>query len=364
MGDKQVKRMNVLLLGGTGAIGQYLQSILDENHIKVTVTTRSKGINKGHICYVTGNAHDDEFLSQICEIHWDAIVDFMSYKIEAFQSRINLLLESTDQYFYISSARVYSDIEHPIKETSPRLLDVTTDEEYLKTDEYALTKARQENILKNSGRCNYTIIRPYITYGDYRLQLGVLEKEEWLYRAMHGRTVLFSNDIAEHITTLTNGYDVAYGIFKLIGNKAAFGETFHITSKQFLKWKDVILIYKEQFKKQTGKELNIKLVDLNTFLKCRSKDLRYQVLYDRLYNRDFDTTKESLMANAESFVHPQEGLAICVKNFFSNIKFKYIDWAYEGYKDRITGDWTPFSEVKNIKQYIKYIVYRFGIKLR
>ena len=354
--------MNVLLLGGTGAIGQYLQKILDKNNIKVMVTTRSKSPCKGNICYVTGNAHNPAFLSQMCEKHWDAIVDFMSYKTEAFRSRVNMLLDSTDQYIYISSARVYSDVEHPIKESSPRLLDVTTDAEYLKTDEYALTKARQENILKESGRRNYTIIRPYITYGDYRLQLGVLEKEEWLYRALHGRTVLFSKDISERITTLTNGYDVAYSIYMLMGNNAAFGEVFHITSKKQLLWKDVIEIYKVQIMRLTGKELNVKFVDMNTFLKCRRNDLKYQVIYDRLYNRDFDTTKESMMVSADSFINPEIGLKNCIINFLTDIKFHNIDWGNEGYKDRIVGEWTSFSEIKHIKQYVKYLIHRFGLK--
>ena len=40
-------------------------------------------------------------------------------------------------------------------------------------------------------------------------QLGVLEKELWLYRALNGRTIVFSKDIAEKSTTLTYGYDVA-----------------------------------------------------------------------------------------------------------------------------------------------------------
>ena len=59
------------------------------------------------------------------------------------------------------------------------------DEEYLKTDEYALSKARQEDILHRSGKNNWTVIRPYITYSEIRLQLGVLEKELWLYRFVH-----------------------------------------------------------------------------------------------------------------------------------------------------------------------------------
>ena len=72
-----------------------------------------------------------------------------------------------------------------------RLLDVSHDSIYLKTDEYALAKARQEDILRKSGKNNWTIIRPYITYSESRLQLGVLEKEAWLYRALKGFQEMF-----------------------------------------------------------------------------------------------------------------------------------------------------------------------------
>ena len=41
----------------------------------------------------------------------------------------------------------------------------------------ALQKAREENLLLKSDSRNWTIIRPYITYYDERLQLGVFEKK-------------------------------------------------------------------------------------------------------------------------------------------------------------------------------------------
>ena len=65
------------------------------------------------------------------------------------------------------------------------------DEEYLNTDEYALSKARQENILHEAGCNNWTIISPYITFSETRLQLGVLEKEDWLWRAINGYSIVF-----------------------------------------------------------------------------------------------------------------------------------------------------------------------------
>lgn len=353
--------MKILLLGGTGAIGNYLVDILSEYNHDVCVTSRSKRENSEHVTYVQGNAYDDIFLESLCKDHWDAIVDFMSYKTGAFNKRVKLLLNSTDQYFYISSARVYSDVERPIRETSPRLLDVIGDKEYLSTDEYALTKARQENILRETGKNNYTIIRPYITYGDYRLQLGVMEKEEWLYRALHGRTIVFSKEIAERTTTITNGYDVSYGIFKLIGNPKAFGESFHITSKTHLTWSEIYDIYRAVILEKTGKDIKCNMVDTGTFIKCRRLDFKYQVLYDRLYDRIFDTTKESLMASAESFVAPKEGLTRCMANFLIKPKYKDINWQLEAYKDRLTHEWTPYSEIGNLKLYIKYLIVRLGL---
>ena len=59
-----------------------------------------------------------------------------------------------------------------ITEESERLLDTSIDQDFLSTDEYSLTKARQEDILQSSKQKNWTIIRPYITYGTSRLQLG------------------------------------------------------------------------------------------------------------------------------------------------------------------------------------------------
>ena len=130
-----------------------------------------------------------------------------------------------------------------ITEDTPKLLDVCKDEEYLSTDEYALTKARQENILRKSGSTNWTIIRPYITYSEIRLQLGVNEKETWLYRALHGHTIVFSQDIAKNYTTLTYGYDVARGMASIIGKPETYGEAFHITQSKPMKWSEILNLY-------------------------------------------------------------------------------------------------------------------------
>lgn len=162
---------SILLLGGTGAMGNHLVQILNDGKHDVFVTSRSQRQNRLGVTYIQGNAHDDNFLDQVLNMkRWDVIVDFMIYNTSEFACRVNLLLDACKQYVFLSSSRVYADSKEPITEQSPRLLDVCKDEEYLKTDEYALSKAREENVLFNSEYKNWTIIRPYITYSEIRLQ--------------------------------------------------------------------------------------------------------------------------------------------------------------------------------------------------
>ncbi len=228
--------MKVLILGGTGAMGVHLVQLLARDCVEVVVTSRSRQNSKGSVQYMQGDAHDMDFLQTILQDHWDAIVDFMVYTTASFKERVHLLLEGTSQYIFISSARVYANSSKPISETSSRLIDVSHDLEFLSTDEYSLTKARQEDVLRDSHHSNWTIIRPYITYSKNRLQLGVLEKEEWLYRALHNRTIVFSKDIYSRLTTLTYGLDVSIGIMSVIGNSMTLGNSFHITSNDPKRW--------------------------------------------------------------------------------------------------------------------------------
>lgn len=152
---------NILILGGTGAMGKYLTQLLADRS-RIVVTTRKKRTSLGNVSYIQGDAHDLCFLKLLLNDNFDVIIDFMGYTTDEFRKRFLLLLDSCKQYMFLSSARVYSGVDGLITEETPRLLDVCMDEEYLATDEYALAKARQEDMLKNSERNNWTIIRPYI----------------------------------------------------------------------------------------------------------------------------------------------------------------------------------------------------------
>ena len=351
--------MKILVLGGTGAMGVDLVKILGERGENVTVTSRSERKSELiNVKYVRGDAHDTAFLQSLLAEKYDAIVDFMAYSTEEFKSRRDLLLHATSQYLFLSSSRVYADAKTPITEDFPRLLDVTTDKEYLKTDEYALTKARQENLLRESDKVNWTVIRPYITYSNQRLQLGVYEKELWLYRALHNQTVVFPTAIAEKYTTMTLGADVAMGISKLIGIEKAKGEAFHIATDKAIKWDDVLAIYKRVFRDATGKDIKIEYADDPKPI-YETMGNTYQVIYDRLFDRRFDNHKLKDAAGELDFTAPEVGLEQSLREFLQEPKFRGIHLKAQAWMDRKMKEHTSLSQFRNFEKRIKYMIGRY-----
>ena len=326
----------------------------------VYVTSRKPHVSTEKVKYLIGNAKDLVFLSQIlAERHYEAIVDFMVWT-EEFARVSQLMLYNTDQYIFISSARVYAQSDEPITEVTPRLLDTSEDKEYLSTNEYALAKAREENLLLHSGRNNYTIIRPTITYNSRRLQLGVFEKENWLYRVLKGRSIVFSSDIADKITTMTWGEDVSRGIASLIGEQDAIGEVFHITCPSSFKWREILDTYLDVLEQQLGKRPKVVMTEKSTCFYSKSRF--YQIIYCRYFNRSFDNSKIGRFCDISKFINPKDGLSICLREFLKNPSFDNIDWALEGVNDRVAGERTPLAEIHPLNNKVEYLCYRYDLK--
>lgn len=353
--------MRILVFGGTGAMGKALVKLLLKYNHCVTVTSRSSKNEQilfgGRLIYLKGDAHNKDFILDVLSTHWDIIVDFMVYSTEEFKNRLSLLLTATDQYFFLSSARVYAD-HSVLTETSERLLESSEDSVYKKTDEYALAKARQENLLINSSLKNWTVIRPYITFSEERLQLGVFEKEDWLYRALNGKSIVFSKDIAEKYTTLTYGEDVAKGIISLIGKIEAFGKFFNIASETPVRWHEVLKIYVKVLSTNGITPNVFWLENMNSLSEVMCN--QYQVKYDRLYNRRFNSFAiKDIAGSSFNFSNSQEELTKCLERFLSNPQFKNVNWITQAYMDRVSGEFTSLSEIKIYKDKTRYLLFRF-----
>lgn len=340
----------ILILGGTGAMGKFLVKRLSASH-HVYVTSRKVHKPSSNITYYQGDAHDENFLRSILKKEkWLAIIDFMHYGTKEFEKRYQSLLDNTDQYVFLSSSRVYAASEAPLTEESPRLLNVISNKDFIRSDDYALAKARQEDMLKNSGRNNWTCIRPYMTYDSYRMDLGFFPKELWLYRVLHGKSVLFPLDVASKRTTLTFGDDVAFCISCLVGNQDAKGQIYQIMQPNNNTWPEVIKVYKKALEMK-GVTMNVKYVD-----SLPIKEPIY--IYDRIYNRIFDNSKINDIKELK-YKDVTEGIPKCVDEFLSNISFKDIDWKLQAYWDRILKEHTSMNEIPNLQHKLEYLLFRY-----
>lgn len=347
----------ILVLGGTGAIGGHLVETLAKMGFHVTVTSRTDRNSSTGVQYIRGNAQLDSFLALLLERKWDAIVDFMNYSTPIFRRRATKLLTATNHYIFLSSSRVYAETRGKIKEDSPRLLDISEDQTFLATDEYSLAKARQENVLLESGFINWTIIRPYITYGHNRLQLGVLEKEAWLYRALEGRAIVFSEGMACKLTTMTFGLDVARVMALLIGRQQAHGESYNITQAKSASWGEILDIYLRVLERHLGKRPKVVLLDNERFSRCHPA--AYQIDYDRLFDREFDIGKITDFAASTGLEFNERNLATCLEEFLNQPLFLPIDWRGEANKDRYAGNFTHLREIPTRSERREYMNHRF-----
>lgn len=351
--------MKVLVLGGTGAMGRPLvQQLADEGN-EVAVTSRHEHDSQRGVSYLVGDAHDMKFLAGVfggCA--YDAVVDFMIYDSEAFRERCGYLLGHTGQYVFLSSSRVYAESD-VITEDSPRLLDASDDREYLATDEYALAKAREENVLFDSGKSNWTIIRPYITYNTQRLQLGTLEKERWLRRALDGRPIVLDRKTARAFTSLTYGGDVSRAIAGVIGRQACLGVAFHVVNENPRRWSEILGLYLDVLEKATGKRLEVRLLDDFEDMALVIGN-RPQMVFDRHYDRRFDSSKIRKALGGFEFQDVDTALAGCLESCLEEgPKWLYQDWKFEGFADRASDTRHPIGEIPGGKDRARYLACRY-----
>lgn len=327
-------KKSILILGGTGAMGTFLVDILSNDlNYDVYVTTRQHDkTDYRNIKYIVGNAREREFINELCSNKYNVIVDFMNYNLEEFQDYHNLLLDATDHYLFLSSCRVFSDAPI-IDESTTRLLETSEDIEFLKTNRYALRKAREEDILINSEYNNWTIIRPYITYSNRRLQLGVYEKEEWLYRLLNNEPLIIQKGILDKVTTLTYGNDVALGIYNIIKNNTSLGEKINIVTDEYTTWQDILDKYLEVLKRELNIEPKIyyeeDLQDIELLFEGG-----YNTKYDRLWNRKFKNDKAKYFCGDINYQKVLPGVEKCLVELIKDYKenkpiFREINTEYE-----------------------------------
>ncbi len=278
----------VLVLGATGAMGQYLvPELLSLGYRVVGVALERVVSDNPNLKYIQANVKEGNTLSELLADNYDGIVDFMSYNTEEFRAVYPTFLQHTGHYIYLSSCRVYAD-NPPIREDSPRLLDVSTDKYFLSTDDYALCKARGEDMLRASDFSNWTIVRPATTYSRGRFQLVSLEAETLIHRMLAGKSIVLPESAMDKQATHSWGGDVAKMIARLMFNPFAYRNDYIVSTSEHHTWREIAAIYHEIC---PFRYIEVSTEDyLDVISEC-AEWTKYQLLYGRMFTRITDNSK-------------------------------------------------------------------------
>ena len=286
-----MKPERVLVLGASGAMARYMIPFLAENGCQVDGIALDKVESSNpNVKYYQGNAKELPMLREFLSHNYDAIVDYLTYTTSEIPFYLPQLLDHTDHYIFLSSGRVYDNLEKPVKETSPRLIDSSKDALLLNSDDYCIYKARGENLLFSRPRKNWTIVRPATTYSYLRYQLVTLEAANTVGRAFAGKKVVVPIQAKDKPATLSWGGDAGRMIGKLLFCEAALGEAYNINSAENHTWGEIADYYKDIC------NLEAVWVDKEDYLNILNPDPyrmgpRWQLEYARLFDREVDNSK-------------------------------------------------------------------------
>lgn len=242
--------MKILLLGGTGTLSTAVCRLAISKGYEVSVLNRGHNNGKLPSCVKTyiGSFTDINALEQCVEgSDYDVVVDFLSRVPTDIERVYPIFKAHCKQFIFISSACVYkrADEDFPIKENSPK---PNKDWSY-NVEKYACET--QLKALSQDSSSFFTIVRPYITYNNERLPLGISPSYNFhktIIERFRAGKPWFIWDEGTAITTVTYVDDFSKGLVGLFLNERAKNEDFHITGDFYYTQKDLIEITKRAIK--------------------------------------------------------------------------------------------------------------------
>jgi nucleoside-diphosphate-sugar epimerase len=230
--------MRVLFIGGTGIISSACSRVAVETGLELFHLRRGKTerpVPPG-IKVLTGDIRDKASArAALGKLTFDAVVSFIAFTPEHIAADLELFRGSVGQYVFISSASAY--------QTPPQSLPVTESTPLCNPFwEYSRNKIACEEALLAAYRREgfpFTVVRPSHTYD--RTLLPCHGGYTVVHRMRQGKPVVVHGD-GTSLWTLTHHEDFARALVPLLGNPRAIGDTFHITSDEWLSWDQIHLM--------------------------------------------------------------------------------------------------------------------------
>lgn len=231
--------MRVLFIGGTGLISSACSAAAEQAGHELWLVNRGRSKLPSAVAadwIIHADATNPaELRAALKGTSWDAVVQWIAFGPGHVADDVETFADAS-QYVFISSASAY---EKPpsswlITERTPLVNPLW---------HYSREKIACEQVLREAHAQSgfpITIVRPSHTYGPSQIPIiGHCEGPFTIVdRMRRGAKVLVPGD-GTSIWTLTHNTDFAKGLVGLLGQAAAIGEDFHITSDEALTWNQI-----------------------------------------------------------------------------------------------------------------------------
>jgi nucleoside-diphosphate-sugar epimerase len=227
--------MKVLFLGGTGVVSAACTRLALSRGFEVMLLNRGRREAVPGALQLSADIGDSaSTAAAIGNRSWDVVVDFIAYTPADVEQRLALFRKRVGQYIFISTASVYQKppSHYLVTESTPLANPYSP---------YARNKIACEERLSHALRDEafpVTIVRPSSTYDHTIIPLAISIRNKAFTivdRMRRGLPLIVPGD-GTSLWTITHNTDFAKGLVGLLGQSAAIGHAFHITSDESLTW--------------------------------------------------------------------------------------------------------------------------------
>jgi nucleoside-diphosphate-sugar epimerase len=276
--------MRILFIGGTGNISTSCARLCVERGMDVVLLNRGRRPTEiaGARSWSADVADQTQINALVRNERFDAVADFIAFTPADVERDLALFAGRTRQFFFISSASAYQ---------KPLLQPVVTESTPLKNPfwEYSRNKIACEDLLTRAYRERdfpAVIVRPSHTYATiWPIAVGPGDDFTIIERVRRGDALIVHGD-GTTLWTVTHCDDFAKGFVGLIGNDAAVGHAFQITSDERLTWNQIVSTI------CVAAGVEPKLVHIPTdFLVAQDESFRGSLVGDKIHSPIFDNSK-------------------------------------------------------------------------
>jgi nucleoside-diphosphate-sugar epimerase len=272
----------VLFIGGTGIISSAVSQLAVQKGFDLFLLNRgqSRRTPPPEATILHGDIRDPDSVRRAIEGHnFDVVVDWIAFTTDHIETDLSLFSGRTGQYIFISSASAY--------QTPPQYLPVTESTPLHNPFwQYSRNKIACEERLMRAYREDgfpMTVVRPSHTYDQTLLP--------WtggytvVHRMRQGQKVIVHGD-GTALWTMTHHKDFAKAFVGLMANSMALGDTFQITSDEWLTWDQIF----QMIARAAGTEAQIVHVP-SDLINHFDPDWGAGLLGDKAHSMIFDNSK-------------------------------------------------------------------------